>query len=120
MRAITSLAITMAVVMGASAQSQTKDLVVQGVGLHPCSTFAQEYKDNPLLTEGLYYNWAIGFMSGYNASLAEQNNLSSQKNLRGRDLRYQLSFLRNHCFSAPSEYYVQAVRALYDDLPLVK
>jgi len=120
MRAITSLALAIAGMVNALAQSQSKDVVVQGVGRHPCSLFAQEYRDNPLLTEGLYYNWAIGFMSGYNSSLAEQNNLSNQKNLVGRDLKYQLTFLRNHCLSGSSEYYVQAVKALYDDLPYLK
>ena len=88
--------------------------------MHPCSVFAQEYRENPLMTEGLYYNWAIGFMSGYNSRLAMQSREFNRKNLMGRDLMYQLAFLRNYCHMNPLHYYLQAAVALYDDLPDIK
>jgi hypothetical protein len=44
---------------------------VNGAGARSCADFAQAYKNNPGLTEEIFYSWAFGFMSGLNATTGE-------------------------------------------------
>jgi len=37
-----------------------------GLGMDTCGEFAKSYAANPKVTEGIYFAWAAGFMTGLN------------------------------------------------------
>jgi hypothetical protein len=47
---------------------EAKEFAMQGVGVYTCSQFANIYKSDSNFAEDLFFNWAQGYMSGWNAA----------------------------------------------------
>jgi hypothetical protein len=89
-----------------------------GIGARTCGNFAQSYRESPQLTEGLYFAWAQGFMSGQNFALIANHKLA--KNLNGSNTEEQQAFLRSHCDGHPLSGYWEAVMTLFVTMPNVR
>lgn len=89
-----------------------------GYGVQSCAKFGELYKDNPELTENLYFAWALGFMSALNAA-AKTNGTQQLKNLSANSQDDQRYFLRNWCNEHPMADYGTAVVELLKSLPPV-
>ena len=53
------------IAIGLSASPNADQLAVREHGLSPCAKFGQYYKHDPE-SAGVFYAWALGFMSGMN------------------------------------------------------
>jgi hypothetical protein len=65
----------------------------------------------------MYFQWAQGFMTAVN--FASLTNDKDAKDLSASSTEDQQRRLRFYCNKHPSDEYILAVKALYNDLPSV-
>ncbi len=70
------------------------------------------YKDDPSFTEGNFYAWAQGLMSGVNTMLIERHDVPI--NLALWDIEKQQRHIRDFCAANPLQEYIIAVFDLFD------
>jgi hypothetical protein len=88
-----------------------------GVGDDLCAQFSKAYSANPARAEDIYWNWAMGMMSGLNfASVANSNVL---RDLTGDQDIFRRA-MRSYCDRHPLTTYSGAVLDLYVSLPMKK
>jgi hypothetical protein len=86
---------------------------IMGSGARTCGQFAREYLDNPDI-EGVYFQWAQGFMTGFNAGL--QRNGESPKILSSSPIAEQMAAIRRYCDQHPLADYLAAVMEAFNHL----
>ena len=87
------------------------EAAVSGIGAAKCSAFATAFKESPTLSEGVYFTWAQGYMSGMNTGLLMVKH--SFRNLTERSEAEQKNHLRAYCDKWPERPFVDAVLNLY-------
>jgi len=112
--AIVASALSLSVI--AVALSDT--IVVSGFGGYSCGQFAEMYRRNPQVTERIFFQWALGFMSGLNAYLLLSGSPMRED---GTDLRNwsedkQQQTIRAYCDSHALQPYWEAVEQVYEDM----
>jgi hypothetical protein len=95
-----------------------EEFTVHGFGAKSCGNFAIEYKKYPEVTEGVYFAWAQGFMSG--ANITEMASNRPSRDLNSKSVSDQQSFLRIYCNDHPLADFWRAVMALYASLAISK
>jgi hypothetical protein len=95
------------------------DTFTAGPGAFTCGKFANEYLRNPVLTEGVYFTWAQGFMSAMNMVNASEGGDGRKfyHDLEG-PFETQKSKLRAYCNAHPLSYFVDAEMDLLGSLPV--
>ena len=86
-----------------------------GAGALSCGEFAQHYRSAPDFSEGLYFAWAQGFMSGLNVNFIRQFN--QYKDLSAKTLDQEQRYLRKYCDEHPLGNVIDGVIELYGTLP---
>jgi hypothetical protein len=84
----------------------------EGAGVRLCSYFADNYKDDPALTENLYFAWAQGYMSGLN--IARRDDEPGV--FKSMSMKEQKAYIRAFCDANPTKKYLYAVLDLYRTL----
>ena len=88
-----------------------------GAGATTCGEFAGYYRSNPTNTMTGYISWAQGFMTAQNLT---RSILKRQThNLGGLSSSDQAARLRAFCNQKPLADFMDAVEALYEELPLL-
>jgi hypothetical protein len=83
-----------------------------GIGVRTCAKFADDMRTTQG-AEGIYFTWAQGFMSGVNSMLAA----GKHRDLGGKSVEAEQSFIREFCDQRPLARYLNAVEALFHTLP---
>lgn len=83
-----------------------------GPGITTCTDFEKAYHDNRESNENLFYSWALGFMSGLNASVMLVGH--GETDLHELSEQAQKEFLRSTCKAQLRGTYVGAVFDLYN------
>ena len=99
---------------GASAQ----EFAAKGSGATSCSEFEKMYKLDPSAADDEFYNWALGFMSGWNFANATAGQPT--RNLNATAPAVQETYLRQYCDQQPSQFYIQGAKGLFLSLPLIR
>ncbi len=86
---------------------------IQGIGVVSCAAIAKLYRSDQH-TEGWFFSWAQGFMSGVNVSELERTGRSRDLS----DYSGQEVYLRNFCDVHPLLPYARAVVSLFYTLPI--
>ena len=60
------LVMVLLILLLSAARGLAKDYVVMGMGIATCGEFASHYRAEPAATEGDFFIWAQGYMSGIN------------------------------------------------------
>jgi hypothetical protein len=84
----------------------------EGAGVRSCAYFLDNYKNDPALTEPLYFSWAQGYMSGLNVARLDDRAGVFQP----MSMDEQRSYIRNFCNANPTKKYLYAVLDLYKTL----
>jgi hypothetical protein len=100
-----------------SAYAENQTIVAVGLGGDTCAEFGMAYKNDPVVSEILYYHWAQGFMSGQN--LAPVLSRKPVKDLTSVSVESQKVQIRAYCDKHPLVAYMQAVSDVYDTLKTV-
>lgn len=85
-------------------------LALSGAGAASCAKFAEMYRSNPGAAELLYFPWAQGFMSGWNAVRLKAG--MEALDLGSIPIRDQQAYIRQYCDQHPLGDYYNAVLAL--------
>jgi hypothetical protein len=91
-----------------------------GVGMQTCGEFAKAFVAHPEVTEGLYFTWAQGFMTGLNF-MATVVKLPPRE-INGADMgtmQSYRSYIRSFCDQHPLSGYYEGVAQLWKSLPSV-
>lgn len=94
-----------AVTHGAHAEAS----LVAGAGAFNCARFAEDYQKNPEI-EGLYLQWALGYLSGLNILAKGAGHIT--RDLASMTVDAKKAWLRNYCNAHPLASYSSAVGAL--------
>jgi hypothetical protein len=105
--------LVIAIFQSAYAQ-QPRNYAATGGGTRSCAEFAEAYKQYPADTEGAFFIWAQGMMSGINFVLSIRNQDTT--NLARWELQRQMQHIRQYCANNPLRYYLEAVVDLYDTM----
>ncbi|MEA2821696.1 MAG: hypothetical protein QOJ86_3700 [Bradyrhizobium sp.] len=102
---------------GMSAASADEEAVFRGAGTFTCGKFASEYLKTPELTEGIYFSWALGFMTAMNVQAATgiEGRAKTFQNM-GESIQSYKSSIRMYCNAHPLALYMDAVIDLYHSL----
>jgi hypothetical protein len=92
------------------------DFSVLGPGTVSCAKFAEAYRNSPTNVENLFFAWAEGMMSGVNTAALEA--LGKYRDLSAMTIKEQQAYLRDYCDQHPLADYSEAVRGLFEKLPL--
>ena len=108
-------AIAAGICIAAITSAHAEYAAFNGIGVTSCAEFAQHFKLTPKAANLVYFSWAQGFMSGYNAS-------ALAKGISGKDLNAETEtdeevHIRDYCDLHPLVPYVRAVLDLYLSLP---
>ena len=95
------------------------DQAWKGAGTSTCTEFVADFKLDPNTFENVYYQWALGFMSGLNTARATQVRPIVDLNAKDRGPQWQMRYLKQFCDRNPLNRYAEAVGDLYRMLPLV-
>jgi hypothetical protein len=87
----------------------------EGIGLLRCEKFTERYRQSTSASEGLFFNWAQGLMTGMNLSLVRAKQ--STRDLTALTSDKQIEKIRTYCNANPSGFYFAAVLSLFDSLP---
>src|SRR5438132_10726854 len=68
MKIRTTIAAT-ALSLSVTAVALSDTIVISGFGEYSCGQFAEMYRRNPQVTERMFFQWALGYMSGLNSYL---------------------------------------------------
>lgn len=96
-------------------QALAEEFALRGLGTTSCAEFAQLYREQPDLTEQQFYDWATGFMSGWNLAL-----LSTGQAMRDLDSvppATQEVMLRTFCDQHPLLFYYEGVELILSSFP---
>jgi hypothetical protein len=87
------------------------DISMIGGGQYSCGEFAEAYARDPKFTEGLFFAWATGYMSGRN----DERIIAREKtqDLSSRSVDEMKAAIRLYCDQHPLALYVQAVNHLF-------
>jgi hypothetical protein len=104
--------------LSAPAVARSDISVLDGFGTYSCGQFAEMYRQNPQITERIFFQWARGFMSGLNAYLLLSGSPMRED---GTDLRkwseeQQQQAIRAYCDAHPLKPYYEAVEQIYEDM----
>jgi hypothetical protein len=91
-------------------------LFAQGGGTWPCSKFNEDRQTTEF--EGLYFDWAQGFMSAVNVSTA--NNDGKYVDLNALTIGEQKSAIRTFCKMHPEKTYTMAIWHLMEQMPIME
>lgn len=91
----------------------------RGLGTSACGQFAKFYAQSPIQTEDVYFQWALGFMSGLNTAFYWAPNPNYIKNLNAISVEYKQEKLRAYCNTHPLANYADAVADLFNSLPVM-
>jgi hypothetical protein len=97
--------------------AHAESAVAAGVGVRTCGQFEQDYRNNPANTEIIYYNWALGFLSGMNAVADVEGG--PRRDLAAWSFENKKEFIRSYCDQHPLQFYMQGVLQLGLSLPLM-
>jgi len=81
---------------------------IMGAGTATCGQFGELYREKTFITEQIFFNWALGFMSGQNAA-----NQNDARELTSMPIIKQEEFLRQYCNEHPLGSYLSGVYTLY-------
>jgi len=84
-----------------------------GAGASTCGEFGQYYRKQPDFFEAIYFSWAQGYMSGFNAHRQAQGKPMFDLLPPNMKSKEQESFIRDYCDTHPLAPYSQAVISLY-------
>jgi hypothetical protein len=104
-----------AIFLLAGASFAHAEAVVAGAGANTCAQFGQDYKKSPATNEEIYYNWALGFLSGMNAIAIINGTL--KRDLQAMSPADEKQFLRTYCDEHPLELFMDAALELAPSLP---
>jgi hypothetical protein len=99
-----------------SAALADDEAVFRGAGTWTCGKFASEYLKTPDVTEGLYFSWALGFMTAMNVHAAGAENRAKTFQNLGDSIQNYKSSIRIYCNAHPLALYMDAVVDLYHSL----
>ncbi len=113
----TAIVVT-ALSVSATAVALSDTVVISGFGAYSCGQFGEMYRRNPQVTESIFFQWALGHMSGLNAYLLLSGSPMRED---GTDLRKwseeeQQRMIRTYCDSHPLQPYWEAVEQIYEDM----
>ena len=111
-------ALTLFVCFSVNTSAQQPEGQGYGLGMNSCATFAQDYRAQPALTEGLYWAWSQGFLSGMNlmATVLRQ----PVRHLAKLNVESAKIEIRTYCSAHPLEEYYSALTQIYGRLPLLQ
>ncbi len=66
-----------------------------GLGVRSCAKFSQDFQDDPVLWETLYFVWAEGYMTGFNVSRSTFQKKDADLNPYDRDEQWRRESIRN-------------------------
>jgi hypothetical protein len=89
-----------------------------GAGAHTCGKFASDYLRNPEIVEGIYYDWAQGFMSAMNFHFVVDGVKGRKGYYDLDDMKQNKAKLRTYCNAHPLASYMDAVIDLLGSLPV--
>ncbi len=118
MRALSILtALGLIIVAANTAQPETRQFAVMGIGTSTCAVFANMYKGDPQFAEQQFFVWAQGYLSGWNHGLMitgqpmfDMGSLSTQR---------QFARLRSYCDQHPLGNFLEAVWTLAEELKML-
>ncbi len=116
-----ALVVVATLVMNAQAMAADSGQLA-GAGTITCTEYINAYGANPKTAESQFYNWAQGYMSGFNIgiiSMLDAKGPYAFRDLTSNPERNQQR-IRNYCVTNPTAYYFHAVLDLFDSLPLIK
>jgi len=88
-----------------------------GAGAQTCAGFGKMYAENPARFEGLFFQWAQGFLSGLNGPALYLSEYGYPKaDLSTISTDSQMAWLRDYCADNPLRSYMSAVLDLYGEL----
>ena len=104
--------------IGANSECRA-DTLLAGPGAFTCGKFASDYLKNPVMTEGVFFTWAQGYMSALNV-------ISSTEGIRGMKfytdlgdtINFQKAKISAYCKEHPLSDYSDAVMDLMGSLPV--
>ncbi len=99
--------VLIAIAMVLTTKASASTLV--GAGVLGCDTFTGMVRDVPE-QENIFFNWAQGFMTGINKSMAI--NQTELMDLSAMSVEQQKPFIRTYCVQKPSQTYGGAVTEL--------
>ena len=116
MKALISTSLVLVMFAGTAHAGQE---VLKGAGVRTCGQFATEYRENPTLTEQLYFTWAQGFMTGLNVSTLLSGK-GQWRDINARTVEDEEAYLRDYCDRHPLEEYEMGVLDLWSKLPFAR
>lgn len=99
-----------AAVCGLPARAQSQ-MAIAGVGTMTCAEIAQLYATDPTNAGLIFQSWSQGYMSGANAELLQEHQLSDDLQRQGFGSSEQWAFERTYCDQHPLTSFFQAVAA---------
>ena len=93
-------------------------IVVSGFGAYSCGQFTEMYRLTPQVTERIFFQWALGFMSGLNAYLVLSGSPMREDatDLRSWPEDKQQQTIRAYCDSHAPQPYWEAVEQVYEEM----
>ena len=104
LKALVAMAATLGVF--AAANADDKHFALMGFGIRTCAEFAKAYKTDQEW-ESRFFNWAQGYLSGWNATLLDAGK--DYFDLASIDLDAQRLYIRDYCDQHPLGTYYGAV-----------
>jgi hypothetical protein len=111
-RIVFSIAILVAGAVGHATAAEPS--MSAGMGLATCAQFGDIYRENPEFAEQVFFSWATGYMTAWNAAFSSRR--SSMIDLSGMTPDQQKGFIRSYCDRNPLKQYMLAVGALLGKL----
>lgn len=84
-----------------------------GAGMATCAVFAKAYAATPDMTEGIFFTWAQGFMSGMNVQAPGHPDRILNAKTQDEEKRE----IREYCDAHPLKTYAAAVISVFISLP---
>ena len=83
-----------------------------GLGAQTCATFDTQYRNQPALTEVVYYSWYQGFLSSTNLALHADGKRPVDYDATVAITQDDEGFLRDYCALHPDQQFIRAVLQL--------
>jgi hypothetical protein len=98
-----------------SANAQTREFIIAGIGANKCSTVLKNYSEGPKAMGYLIITWAQGFWSSQNAMFL-MAGAPMMKNLAGDD-ETRIKAMMDLCRRRLSDDFGLVVRDYFNELP---
>jgi hypothetical protein len=120
-RTLAAMALSLALIVApvpalAAAKDDGADMA--GAGLDNCVEFAQGFQRDPRLTEQVYTQWLLGFMTGINAATSAAGKPG--KNITALSVYDIQRRMRAYCDAHPLGTYFEGAIQLMGELPRLK